>query len=96
MKASLAFRAVAVAAAASLAGLAVPASQAPAAGKQDDLQCPFTIAVTITGTLGDDHLTGTDGDDVIAGLGGNDVIEGGAGEDGLCGGDGDDVLDGRL
>ncbi len=52
------------------------------------------LAVTITGTAGDDVLVGTARDDVIAALGGNDRVSGLDGDDTVCPGMGDDTLDG--
>jgi Ca2+-binding RTX toxin-like protein len=56
--------------------------------------CPTGLAVTITGTPGNDDLVGTAGSDIILGLGGNDRITGLGGNDTICGGDGDDQLTG--
>lgn len=50
------------------------------------------LAVTIRGTLKNDHLIGTPGDDVIDGAEANDRIEGRGGNDVICGGPGNDTL----
>jgi Ca2+-binding RTX toxin-like protein len=52
------------------------------------------LALTITGTAGNDTLTGTAQADTIRGLGGDDTISGLDGDDKLTGGPGNDIVDG--
>jgi Ca2+-binding RTX toxin-like protein len=52
------------------------------------------LALTLTGTAGDDVLTGGSGADVLTGLAGNDSLGGGKQVDLLDGGEGRDTLDG--
>jgi uncharacterized delta-60 repeat protein len=52
------------------------------------------VAVTRSGTSGNDRIIGTSGDDVVFGFGGDDFIDGGPGNDILCGGSGNDTLRG--
>jgi len=52
------------------------------------------LAITQSGTDGDDTLTGTDGNDRLDGLRGNDLIDGGAGQDVITGGIGNDTIHG--
>jgi Ca2+-binding RTX toxin-like protein len=51
-----------------------------------------TIAISITGSGGDDRLVGSTFRDSISGAGGNDNITGGTGTDQLTGGDGGDTF----
>lgn len=51
-----------------------------------------TIAISITGSEGNDKLLGSDLRDSISGAGGNDTITGGLGTDQLTGGDGRDTF----
>jgi uncharacterized repeat protein (TIGR01451 family) len=50
------------------------------------------VAVTVTGTAGDDTITGTAAPDVIVALSGNDTITSLAGRDLVCAGSGDDFV----
>ena len=51
-----------------------------------------TIALTIDGGAGDDHLTGGGGNDTLFGRDGDDVLVGGPGQDVLDGGPGNNTL----
>lgn len=55
-----------------------------------------TLATTILGGAGNDHLGGTIGADTIDGGAGSDRIYGDTGDDVLTGGDGDDQLNGNA
>lgn len=50
-----------------------------------------TLAITLTGSAGNDTLTGSDAIEQIRGLGGADVLNGKGGVDTLDGGDGSDI-----
>jgi hypothetical protein len=53
-------------------------------------------AVTLRGTLGDDHLRGTGKADVIVTGEGNDIVAGRSGDDVICAGSGNDQLKGNA
>lgn len=70
-------------------GLLLPVAPAQAAA----LTCNG-LAVTITGTAGNDAIIGTAGNDVISAGAGNDIVAALGGDDTVCLGPGDDLLDG--
>ncbi len=74
--------------------LSVVSAASPSAGDLFQAQTCDGVAVTLTGTDGNDKLTGTEGPDVIHGGMGNDKILGLGGDDVLCGGEGADKLSG--
>jgi uncharacterized repeat protein (TIGR01451 family) len=63
-------------------------------GTSGESKVTKTLACTITGTDGNDHIVGTPGDDVICALGGDDHVDGGGGNDVIIGGYGNDTLAG--